>query len=99
MHIAVKQITLTAIAAGTLVFAASPLTPVPNANPKSPGFAAPNILSPELKQSPVAQGSTGLENPSALTSLYGYDNDGPMLPHPGDVQSTAQNVESSRTEP
>src|SRR2546427_7308673 len=99
MHIPIGKITLMAIAAGTLVFAASPLTPVPNANPKSPGFAAPNILSPELKQSPVAQGSTGLEHPSALTSFYGYDNDGPMLPLPGDVQSTAHNVEPGNTDP
>jgi len=75
MHIPIGKITLTALAAGALVFAASPLTPVPNANAKSPGFAGPNILSPELKESPVAQGSNGLENPSALTSFYGYDND------------------------
>ena len=80
MHIPIGKITLMAIAAGTLVFAASPLTPVPDASPKSPGFAAPNILSPELKANPVAQGSTKLENPSALTSFYGYDNDGPDAP-------------------
>ena len=99
MHIPIGKISLTAIAAGTLVFAASPLTPVPNANPKSPGFAAPNILSPELKESPVAQGSTKLENPSPLTSSYGYDDNGPMLPLPGDVQRTAHNVEATKTEP
>ncbi len=99
MHIPIGKITLTAIAAGALVFAASPLTPVPNANPKSPGFAVPNILSPELKESPVAQGSTVLENSSALANFYGYDNDGPMLPLPGDVQTTAHNVEASKTEP
>lgn len=99
MHISAGKITLMALAGGTLVFGAARLTPVPNANPKSPGFAAPNILSPELKESPVAQGSMGLENPSALTSFYGYDNDGPMLPLPGDVQSTAHNVEASKTEP
>ena len=99
MHIPAGKMVLTTLAAGTLVFAASPLTPVPNANPKSPGFAVQNILSPELKESPIAQGSTRLENPSALTGFYGYDNDGPMLPLPGDVQSTAHNVEASKTEP
>jgi hypothetical protein len=52
MHIPIGKITLTALAAGALVFAASPLTTVPNANAKSPGFAVPNTLSPELKESP-----------------------------------------------
>src|SRR5262245_33501883 len=69
------------------------LTPVPNANAKVPGFAVPNVLSPELIESHVAQGSTPLENPSALTGFYGYDSDGPMLPALG------SNVEATKTEP
>jgi hypothetical protein len=52
----------------SLIFA--PL-PVPAANQKIAGFAAPNILSPEL-----------IENPSALTNFYGYTKDGPLLPAP-----------------
>jgi len=52
MHIPIGKITLTALAADALVFAALPLTTVPNANAKSPGFAVSNTLSPELKESP-----------------------------------------------
>jgi hypothetical protein len=51
------------------------LTGVPKANTRSPGYAPASVLSPELQQVAVAQGSTKLENPSALTSYYGYDND------------------------
>jgi hypothetical protein len=64
--------------ATTVGVAASPdtgLTPVPSANTRSDGFAPASRLSPELEQVVVAQGSTKLENPSALTSYYGYDND------------------------
>jgi hypothetical protein len=52
------------------------LTNVPNANTKSVGYAPPDILSPELQQIIVAQGSTKVENPNPATiSYYGYDND------------------------
>ena len=51
------------------------LTNVPTANTKSDGYSPASKLSPELAQIVVAQGSTRLENPSALTSYYGYDND------------------------
>jgi hypothetical protein len=74
----------TALAAGAAFAAvslASPshggprLTNVPTANTKSDGYAPASVLSPELSQTVVAQGSTKLENPSTLTSYYGYDND------------------------
>jgi hypothetical protein len=45
------------------------------ANPKAAGYAPASVLSPELFQRVVAQGSTRLENPSALTAYYGCDND------------------------
>ena len=51
------------------------LTSVPTANSKSDGYAPASRLSPELRQYVVAQGSTRLENPSALVSYYGYYND------------------------
>ncbi len=51
------------------------LTGVPSANARSAGYAPASMLSPELSQTVVAQGATKLENPSALTSYYGYDND------------------------
>src|SRR5690349_24483651 len=50
------------------------LTHVASANTKTVGVPAPNVLSPELIETIVAQGATPLENPSALTSFYGYDN-------------------------
>src|SRR5262245_7793007 len=68
-------------------------TNVASPNPKVPGFAAPNILSPELTETIVAQGSMKLENPSVLTSFYGYDNDGPFIP----MGSPAS--EATKTEP
>src|SRR5262245_15027457 len=77
-------------------------TNVASANPRITGVAAPNILSPELAETVVAQGSWKLENPdtsqAALTSSYGYDNDlvvtgpngtGPrMLPAAGDLPNS-----------
>lgn len=75
------------------------LTPVPTANTKAAGFARANALSPELIETVVARGATALENPGATTALYGYSNNGPMVPAPGAVQSTTNNVEASKTEP
>src|SRR5215813_7988176 len=77
----------------------STLTNVP-ANPKIVGVSSPNVLSPELIEVIVGQGSVRMENPSALTSYYGYDNDvlstpdfPRMLPAPGTVS------EATKTEP
>src|SRR6266850_3468577 len=75
------------------------LTAVLPANPKAAGLASPNILSPELTEVIIAQGSFKLENTSDLTNFYGYDNDGPMLPAPGDLPSLIHKVEASKTEP
>ena len=75
------------------------VTPVASANPKSVGVPAPNVLSPELVEAIVAQGSWKLENPSDLTSYYGYDNDGPPVPVPGDLPSAIHKVEATKTEP
>jgi hypothetical protein len=75
------------------------LTPVPSANTKAPGFARANALSPELAEVVVARGANALENPGKNASYYGYNNNGPMLPAPGDVQSATHDVEASKTEP
>jgi hypothetical protein len=69
------------------------LTPVPAANTKSPGYAPPNVLSPELRLSPVAQGSVKLDNGTAAIPFYGYDGNGPMVPPAG------SNAEAQKTEP
>src|SRR3954469_6441172 len=68
------------------------LTPVPAANTKSPGYAPPNLLSPELIETPVAQGSVKLDNGTAAIPFYGYDGDGPMVPPAG------SNAEATKTE-
>src|SRR5215831_20475935 len=62
-------------------------------NPKVAGFATPNILSPELIETIVAQGSMKLENPSGLTRFYGYDNDGTLIP------TGSPAAEATKTEP
>ena len=76
-------------------FAADPLpTNVPSANPKIAGMAAPNVLSPELFETPVAQGSNALENPTASVTFYGYDNNGTMVP-----TVAGSREEATKTEP
>ena len=93
-------LTLMAIPLLVGVESALALTSVPLANPKSPGLSSPNVLSLELQEATVAQGSTPLENPSATTSgFYGYSVDGPMLPAPGDLPSSTHKVEATKTEP
>ena len=90
----------TAAMMGMQTAIAGPITPVPAANQKVSGFSYPNVLSPEFQEVAVAQGSTPLENPSAATSkYYGYSNDGPMIPAPGDLPSPSHKVEASKTEP
>ena len=76
------------------------LSNVPTANTKSDGYAPASRLSSELAQIVVAQGSTKLENPSALTSYYGYDND--VLNAAGQPQmlpTPTTNTEAQKTEP
>jgi hypothetical protein len=76
------------------------LTNVPTPNTKSDGFAPPSKLSPELKQIAVAQGATKLENNSALTSYYGYDNDNlNSAGEPVMVPTAANATEAHKTEP
>ena len=85
---------------GATTFASGPsITDAGSANTKAAGITLPDKLSPQWRQVTVAQGSTALENPSALTSWYGYFNDGPMIPAPGDVQATGHNVEATKSEP
>src|SRR5262249_23161498 len=67
--------TLTGVGLASASDGGSMLTSVPTANTKSDGYAPASKLSPELRQIVVAQGSTKLENPSALVSYYGYYND------------------------
>ena len=99
-----------AIAGGT-AFAAigqasAPDSPVLSgvaANTRSDGYAPASVLSSELSQQVVAQGSTKLENPSALTSYYGYDNDvvnpagqPQMVPTPANPTKEAHKTEPDK---
>ncbi len=90
-------VTIVAIAAPAAM--ADSFTSIPFANPKLIGESSPNILSPELIETPVATGATRVENPTDLTDFYGYDNDGTLLPAPGALPSTAKKIEATKTEP
>src|SRR6266542_2509380 len=93
---------LGAVAAAVAIASpATDLTAVPAANTKSAGYAPASVLSPELAQIAVAQGSTKVESPSTEVSYYGYDNDvlGPggqplMVPTP-----VTPATEAHKTEP
>ena len=88
------------VAVGSAASGNPSLTNVPTANTKSDGFAPASKLSPELRQVVVAQGSTKLENTSALTSYYGYDNDTVNSAGEPVMVPTATNpVEAHKTEP
>ena len=103
MHLSHWKIILpAALAAGMFgIGAGVHLTHVPAANPRAANTPVPNVLSPELTAVAVAQGSIRLENPSDLTSFYGYDNDGPLVPSAGDLPSVTppHKVEATKTEP
>jgi hypothetical protein len=87
-------------AAGSAAPGAPKLTNVPTPNTKSDGYAPASKLSPELKQTVVAQGSTRLENSSALTSYYGYDNDNlNSAGEPVMVPTATKPIEAHKTEP
>lgn len=77
------------------------LTSVPTANTRSDGYAPASKLSKELRTTVVAQGATRVENPTALTSYYGYDND--VLNAAGEPQMVPTKLvpanEATKTEP
>src|SRR5262249_28616481 len=84
---------LVVAAAGGARLAGFGLTSVASANPKTPGFTAPNVLSPELSEAVVAPGSMKLENGTAGNPYYGYLGNGPFVPLPGTT------AEAQKTEP
>lgn len=91
------------VAAGASPSPSPALTNVASANTRSAGYSPASILSPELSQTAVAQGSTRLENPSALTSYYGFDNDvlnsagqPQMVPVPSNPATEAHKTEPDK---
>ena len=93
--VAAGAVAAAALGALTAGVGASPpaLTGVPQANDKVPGQPRTTVLSPQLAQLAVAQGSTKLENPTAALKLYGYVADGDPVPAPGAT------TEAQKTEP
>jgi hypothetical protein len=70
---------------------------------KAPGYAPPNVLSPELREFVVAQGSMRLDGAQDPVGWYGYINDAPSpsdptLPQMVPATGTPQ-VEAQKTEP
>src|SRR5262249_23164515 len=89
-----------ALSSGALsVVQAAPLTEVPNPNPKLTGITASTLLSPELRQSPAAEGAMRLENPAEGFEFYGFGSDGPHVPPPGALPSKDAPIEATKTEP
>src|SRR5262249_34868481 len=75
---------------------------LPSANPNAAGYAPATILSTELRESIVAEGSDRLENPDGIVTNYGYENDVPSADDPSVPQMvpTPDNAkEAQKTEP
>src|SRR5262245_7927589 len=78
-------------------------TNVPNANVKAAGYAPSSVLSPELRQVMVAQGSMALDGAQGAVGWYGYINDAPSPDDPSLPQmvpaSLGSPTEAQKTEP
>ena len=77
-------------------------TSVPSPAVKAAGYAPSSILSTELRQQLVAEGSVKLENPQGIVTHYGYENDLPSADDPTVPQMTAtpaSAAEAQKTEP
>lgn len=58
-----------------------------------------DVLSPGLKEIPVAIGACKLENPSKYVAYCGYGSDGPLIPAKGAMPAAGKPVEATKTEP
>src|SRR5437868_13805931 len=77
-------------------------TNVPAANVKAAGYVPSDVLSPELRQSLVAQGSMALDGAQGAVGWYGYINDAPSPDDstlPQMVGTPASPAEAQKTEP
>jgi hypothetical protein len=77
-------------------------TNLPAANVKAAGYAPSDVLSPELRQSLVAQGSMALDGAQGAVGWYGYINDAPSPDDstlPQMVGTPASPAEAQKTEP
>ena len=77
-------------------------TNVPTADVKAAGYAPASVLSPELRQEMVAQGSMRLDGAQDPVGWYGYINDAPSPDDPSLPQmvgTPASPAEAQKTEP
>ncbi len=78
-------------------------TNVPSANSKAAGYAPASVLSPELRQVMVAQGSMALDGAQGAVGWYGYINDAPSPDDPSVPQMVPADLssptEAQKTEP
>jgi hypothetical protein len=77
-------------------------TNVPAANAKAEGYAPASVLSPELRQVMVAQGSMRLDGAKDPVGWYGYINDAPSPSDPSLPQMVGtpdSPAEAQKTEP
>ncbi len=102
------KLTIPVIAAGAAAVVAGAalasggvsLSNVPNAMPKAAGYAPANVLSTELREQIVAEGSVAVENPQGIVTNYGYLNDTPSADNPAVPQmAPLGGVEAHKTEP
>jgi hypothetical protein len=75
------------------------LTNIVAANPKTPGFSQPNILSSELQEVVWAQGSMKLDGGTSAVPYYGYDGNGPFVPTSFGGTNGLTATEAQKTEP
>jgi hypothetical protein len=93
LAVAAGAVAVAALAAATAA-AKVGWSSVPSPQPKAVGLTSPNVLSPQIREIAVAQGSVPLENPGGGAGWYGYDADGnPLIPAPG------SSTEAHKTEP
>ena len=96
-----------AVALGAVVvlaattFANGPaLTDAGTPNTKTAGISpARQALAAVARDAPSRRARQRSRTRPPLTGCYGYFDDGPMLPAPGDVQSPGHNVEATKSEP
>ena len=91
-----------AVGAGIASSGDQAFTSVPSPAVKAAGYAPSSILSTELRQRLVAEGSVKLENPQGIVTHYGYENDLPSAEDPTVPQMTAtpaSAAEAQKTEP
>lgn len=102
MKFPVKSVSLILAVAANSAYALS-LTDVPEANTKTPGIVAPNVVSPELDLRLNATGSIKLDGATARTPYYGYTNNNAtaaMVPVLGSAATpSTPAIEALKTEP